>query len=88
MTGYIIAIVFTILCWIATYIFTFFSIRKIFYSACFYTWYFGGKYDKMTKDKIEEITYIEKSKITNWIWGCWVMSSLWTGLTIILIYNI
>lgn len=87
MAGYIIAIVFTILCWIATYIFTFFGIRKYFYSACFYTWYCGKKYDRMTKDKIGEITYIEKNKITNWIWGCWVLSSLWAGIVIILVYN-
>lgn len=87
MIEYIIAIAFTILCWVATYIFTFFAIRKYFYLACFYTWYFGKKYDRMPKDKIEEITYIEKSKIINWIWGCWVLSSLWTGIAIILIYN-
>jgi hypothetical protein len=87
MSGYVIAIAFSILCWIATYIFTFLAIRKNFYSACFYTWYFGKNYDKMPKDKIKEITYIEQNGIINWIWGCWVMSSLWAGLTIILIYN-
>jgi hypothetical protein len=42
----------------------------------------------MTNDKIEEITYIEKNKIYNWIWGCWVLSSLWTGIITILVYNI
>ena len=48
---------------------------------------FRKKYDRMPKDKIDEITYIEKNKIIIWIWGCWVLSSLWAGLTIILIYN-
>ena len=88
MAGYIIAIVFTMLCWVATYIFTFFGIRKHFYLACFDTWYFGKKYDRMPKDKIGEITYIEKNKIFNLIWGCWVLSSLWTGIITILVYNI
>ena len=85
--SFFIAITFTILCWIATYIFTFFAIRKYFYSACFDTWYFGKRYNRMTNDKIGKITYIEKNKITNWLWGCWVLSSLWTGIAIIIIYN-
>ena len=86
MAGYIIAIVFTMLCWTATYILSFLAINKNLYDACFETWYVAKKYDRLPKDKIKSIISIEQNNIMTFVLICWILSSLFTGITITLIY--
>lgn len=86
MTGYIIALIFVVLCWIATYIFSFIAIKKHLMDACFDTWYFGQKYDRLPPDRLNDIISNERFKIKFWVWSCWVFSSFFSGITMILIY--
>lgn len=87
MTGYIIGICFSVVCWIATYILCLLAIRKHLKDACFDTWYYGRKYKdgRMPKDRITDINSISFTKIVYWVWGCWVVTSLWVAIILSLL---
>ena len=87
MTGYIVGICFTVLCWIATYILCLIAIRKYLKEACFNTWYYGKKFkdNRMPNDRITDINSISFSKIGYLVWGCWVTTSLWVAIILSLI---
>lgn len=82
----IISLIFVVFCWIATYIFSFIAINKYLNDACFDSWYFGKKYDRLLQDRLNNIISNDKIKIKFWVWMCWVFSSLFSGIIMILIY--
>ena len=86
MTEYIIALIFVVFCWIATYIISFIAIKKHLMDACFDSWYLGRKYDRLPPDRINDIISIDKCKIKFWVWLCWAVSSLFSGIAMVLIY--
>lgn len=88
MTGYIVALIFVVFCWVATYIISFIAIKKHLMDACFDTWYVGQKYDRLPPDRLKNIISIERFKINFWVWICWALSGLFSAITIILIYFI
>lgn len=87
MTGYIIGICFSVFCWIATYILCLLAIKKHLKDACFNTWYYGKKFndERMTNDRITVINSISFSKIFYWVWGCWIVTSLWVAIILSLL---
>ena len=87
MTGYIIGICFTVLCWIATYILCLIVVRKYLNEACFNTWYYGKKFnaERMPNDRITLINSLLFSKIGYWVWGCWLATSLWVAIILSLV---
>lgn len=87
MTGNIIALIFVVFCWIATYILCLIAVRKYLKEACFNTWYYGKKFkdNRMPNDRITDINSISFSKIGYWVWGCWVATSLWVAIILSLI---
>ena len=56
MTGNIIALIFVVFCWIATYILCLIAVRKYLKEACFNTWYYGKKFIYSNDSEIE--TYV------------------------------
>lgn len=89
MTGYIVALIFVVFCWVATYIISFIAIKKHLMDACFDSWYVGQKYDILPdRLKLKNITSIDRSKIKFWVWMCWALSGLFSAIIMILLYNI
>ena len=88
MTGFIISIIATVICWAGTFIISLIKIKKEIYDIAFNTWYFGSKHDKMTKSRISDINYQEMNSVFTWLWLCWTLSTLWTAVTVILAYQI
>ena len=86
MVGYYIAIGFTLVCWIITYFICLLGIRKNLHIACFNTWYFGQKYERMPKDKIVEINSNEFGMLLTWVWATWLFSAVWTAVLCVLLY--
>lgn len=88
MIGYYVALGFTFVCWIVTYFICLLGIRKNLHTACFNTWYFGQKYQRMPKHRLVEINSNEFERLMTWVWANWLLSGVWTAVMSVLLYMV